>query len=118
MHLRFLKSKIHKATVTDTQLDYAGSIYIDQDLMDAVGIHPYEQVLVANLVNGTRHETYAVAGERGSRTIRVMGAAAHLVNTGDQIIIMAFTDLTQEEAPGHQPKIIVLNENNEIAKQK
>ncbi len=114
MRLRLLKAKIHRATVTDTNLDYTGSITIDQDLMDAVGIIPYEQVLVANLTNGTRHETYTVSGPRGSGVICVMGAAAHLVNTGDKVIIMAFADFETQDAAGHKPKIVFVDEQNRI----
>ena len=116
MRYRLLKSKIHRATVTETQMDYPGSITIDEDLMDAVGIVVYEQVLVANLANGTRHETYVVKGERGSSIIRVMGAAAHLVNTGDKIIIMAFGDFDESEINGFKAKIAVADENNKVAK--
>lgn len=118
MLYRLLKSKIHKATVTDTELDYAGSIYVDRDLLDAAGILPYEQVLVANLANGTRHETYVVSGERGSRMVRVMGAAAHLVNPGDQVIIMAFADMKPKAARKHKPTVIILDEKNNIVVEK
>ena len=112
MRIRLLKSKIHRATVTDRNLDYTGSITIDQDLMDAAGILPYEQVLVADVNNGSRHETYAVAGPRGSGTICVMGAAAHLVQTGDKIIIMAWADLEAEEAQSHKPRVVVVDGGN------
>lgn len=112
MRVKLLKSKIHRATVTDTQLDYSGSITIDQDLMDAAGILPYEQVLVANLTNGTRHETYVVAGERGSGAVLVMGAAAHLVNKGDKVIIMAYANYKAKEVAEHKPRIVVVDENN------
>ena len=116
MILRLLKSKIHRATVTQTKVDYPGSISIDQDLMDAAGIVPYEQVLVANLTNGTRHETYVVPVEGGSGTIMVMGAAAHLVNTGDMVIIMAFADIAEEQIGQHKPKVIVVDKNNKPVK--
>ena len=112
MQIKLLKSKIHRATATETNIDYTGSISIDQDLMDAAGITAYELVLVANIANGTRHETYVVPAPRGSGSICVMGAAAHLVNQGDKIIIMAFANLEQEEVPQHKPKIIVVDENN------
>lgn len=114
MRITLLKSKIHRATVTKTSIDYTGSITIDRELMDAVGIVPYERVLVANLTNGTRHETYTVSGEPGSGTICVMGAAAHLVNTGDMIIIMAFADFDPQEIAEHKPKIILVDGNNKI----
>lgn len=112
MRLRMLKSKIHRARITDTNIDYTGSITIDRDLLDAAGIFPYEQVLVADLNNGTRHETYVVPGERGSGVVSVMGAAARLVTTGDRAIIMAYAELDAEEAASHKPKIIVVDENN------
>lgn len=112
MFQTFLKAKIHRATVTDTQLDYSGSITIDKNLMDAAGIGEYERVLVANITNGTRHETYTVIGEPGSGIIRVMGAAAHLVNIGDKIIIMSFAQYTEAEAATHKPRIILVDENN------
>lgn len=108
----FLKAKIHRATVTDTQLDYSGSITIDKDLMDAAGIAEYEKVLIANITNGTRHETYTVIGEPGSGIIRIMGAAAHLVNTDDKIIIMSFAQYTEAEAATHKPRIILVDEKN------
>ncbi|MBN1764843.1 MAG: aspartate 1-decarboxylase [Sedimentisphaerales bacterium] len=112
MRLRLLKSKIHRATVTETKLHYSGSIAIDRDLMDAAGIVPYEQVLIADVTNGTRHETYVVPAERGSGTISVMGAAAHLAQTDDIIIIMAFADVEADQVGQHKPKIIVVDENN------
>jgi len=112
MHVQILKSKIHRATVTETDLDYTGSISIDKDLMDAAGILDYEKVLVANVTNGTRHETYAVPAPAASGSICVMGAAAHLVSTGDKIIIMAFADIEADEVPSHKPKIIVVNDQN------
>ena len=113
MRMRLLKSKIHRATVTDTSVDYPGSITIDEDLMDAVGIVTYEQVLIADVTNGSRHETYVVPGVRGSGDVHVMGAAAHLAKTGDIVIIMAFADLEQDEIARHKPKIIVVNEKNQ-----
>jgi aspartate 1-decarboxylase len=113
MRITLLKSKIHRATVTDSRLDYTGSITIDQNLMDIAGIVPYEKVLVANLTNGTRHETYVVKGERGSGTIMVMGAAAHLVNVGDQVIIMDFADYDPAEVADHKPVIVIVDERNQ-----
>ncbi len=112
MKLRLLKSKIHRVKVTDTQIDYDGSITIDENLMDAAGIVAYEQVCVANITNGTRHETYVVKGERGSGTITVMGAAAHLVNTGDLVIIMAYTDVEESQLDQHKPKVVLVDQNN------
>ena len=118
MRITLLKAKIHRATVTDTDLDYTGSITIDQDLLDAAGLLPYEKVLVANIANGTRHETYAVAGPRGSGVVCVMGAAAHLVNAGDKIIIMAFAEFDQAEAAGHKAKVILVDDANKIITEK
>ena len=112
MRVRLLKSKIHRATVTDANLDYYGSISIDQDLMDAAGVLPYEHVLVASLANGTRHETYVISAPRGSGVICSNGAAAHLVSPGDKVIIMAFADFESDEIAAHKPKIIVVGENN------
>ena len=116
MRVRLLKSKIHRATVTDAQLDYPGSITIDEDLMDAAGIYAYEQVLVADLTNGTRHETYVVPGARGKREICVMGAAAHLAKMGDKVIIMAYAEVKEKDITKHKPKIIVVDDNNKVIK--
>ena len=112
MRLRLLKSKIHRATVTDADLNYVGSISIDQDLMDASGIVAYEQVLVASITNGSRHETYVIPAPRGSGRICANGAAAHLVSKGDMVIIMSYADIEQEEVPAHKPNIIVVNKEN------
>ncbi|MBN1436444.1 MAG: aspartate 1-decarboxylase [Sedimentisphaerales bacterium] len=116
MQVTLLKSKIHRATVTDANLHYTGSITIDQDLMDAAGILPYEKVLVANLDNGTRHETYTVPGERGSGVILTMGAAARLVHPGDRVIIMAFAEFDPTEVPDHKPKVVIVDDKNRITK--
>ena len=118
MRRRLLKSKIHRATVTDTQLDYVGSITIDKELMSAADIMDYEQVLVADIDNGTRHETYVVPGEPGSGIICAMGAAAHLVNTGDKVIIMNFADYDPAELTAHKPKIVIVDENNKMVQVK
>lgn len=112
MRIKVLKSKVHRATVTDTNVDYTGSMGMDQDLMDAAGLVPYEHILVANIANGTRHETYVVPTPRGQGDICVMGAAAHLVSTGDKVIIMAFADLKNDEAQTHKPKIVVVDQDN------
>jgi len=114
MQIQVLKGKIHRATVTDTSLHYTGSITIDEDLMDAAGIVPYEKVLVADVDNGTRHETYVVKGPRGSGVVCVMGAAARLVNTGDKVIIMAFGIIEQKEAAGHRPRLVLVDEQNKV----
>lgn len=117
MQVKVLKSKLHRARVTDTKLHYPGSIEIDRDLMQAAGILPYESVLVADLNNGNRFETYAVAGKAGSRRIIVLGAAAQLVEPKDIVIILGFAYCTAQEAADLVPKIVVLDENNEIVKE-
>ena len=114
MRIQLLKGKIHRATCTKTDMNYTGSITIDEDLMDAAGIVAYERVLVANISNGTRHETYAVVGTRGSGDIVVMGAAAHLVSQGDKLIIMVFADFDSTEASKHKPKVIFVDDENKI----
>ena len=112
MQIRLLKSKIHRATVTEANLDYYGSITIDEDLMDAVGLVNHEVVLVANMANGTRHETYVITGRRGSGVICSNGAAAHLVNAGDEVIIMAWAHCEQSEVAKHKAKIILVDKSN------
>ena len=98
MQINMLKSKIHRATVVQSELDYVGSITVDEDLMDASGIYEYEKVQIADVNNGNRFETYVIAGERGSGMICLNGAAAHMVNIGDKIIIMCYAQMTPEEA--------------------
>jgi aspartate 1-decarboxylase len=112
---RLLRAKIHRATVTATDLDYVGSLTMDQDLMDAAGILPNEAVLVADLDNGARHTTYAMPGRRGSGTVCVNGAAARLVKVGDRVIIMCFGYFRPEEATVLKPKIVLLDEGNRVA---
>jgi len=114
MFLRMLKSKLHCATVTDAKIEYTGSIAIDAGLMAAAGILPYEVVLVADLDNGSRLETYAVAAAEGSCQVVVLGAAAKLVKAGDKVIIFSFTYCTPDEAEKLEPKIIILDDNNKI----
>lgn len=110
--IRVLKSKIHRATVTEANLDYTGSITIDQDLMDAAGLIEYEQVLVADITNGNRLETYVIAGNRGSGEVCMNGAAAHLVKPMDLIIIMSFQFTDAEEAASYSPTIIKVDDRN------
>jgi aspartate 1-decarboxylase len=114
MFVKLLKSKLHRATVTDTKLHYPGSIAIDPVLMDAAGILPYESVLVADLNNGCRLETYVVPAEAKSRNVIIMGAAAQLMKPKDIAIIMGFGFFTLEEAKEFKPKVVVLGENNKI----
>jgi aspartate 1-decarboxylase len=114
MFVKILKSKLHRARVTETKLHYQGSIAIDSALMDAVGISPYESVLIADLNNGSRLETYVVPAEAGSGKVVILGAAAQLIEPEDVVIIMSFALLTPEEAKQFKPKVAVLNENNKI----
>jgi aspartate 1-decarboxylase len=109
MFINILKSKIHRVTVTDANLEYIGSITIDENLMDAAGIIEYEKVQVVDVTNGARIETYAIRGVRGSGIICLNGAAAHLFNIGDIVIIMAYTWLEENETFGFKPKIIFPN---------
>jgi aspartate 1-decarboxylase len=113
-----LKSKLHRATVTDTQIHYAGSISIDSDLMKAADILPYETVLIADINNGSRIETYAIPAEAGSRRIAILGAAAKLIKKADKIIVLSFVYYTRDEAKKIKPKIIILDENNKIKQPK
>ena len=117
MHVQLLKSKIHKARVTQSDLNYEGSLAIDQDLMDAVGMLPYEKLLVVNANNGERLETYAIAAPRGSRTFCLNGAAARRGEAGDLLTIMVFGAVPLDEAGSHRPRIILLGEGNEVVRQ-
>ncbi len=114
MLIKVLKSKLHRAHVTDAKLHYPGSIEIDENLMWAAGIVPYEAVTVADLNNGNRLETYAVPGEPGSGRVVILGAAAQLVQPKDTIIIFSFAWCTPEEAAELAPKVVILDENNRI----
>ncbi len=102
------------ATVTDGDVIYEGSMAIDADLMDKVEMKPYEKILCGNMANGNRFETYAIPGERGSRCIVLNGATAHLGKKGDRLTIMSYAQVTEAEADGWTPKVIVLNEDNTI----
>ena len=114
MKLEMLKAKIHRATVTETDLNYNGSISIDVDLLDASGILPYEKVDVLNITNGNRFTTYAIAAARGSKKIGINGAAAHLVSKGDLVIICAYAILDEQAAKLYQPTIILTDDGNNI----
>ena len=114
MNLTMLKSKLHRATVTEADLDYEGSITIDRDLMDAANLLLNEQVDVLNITNGNRLTTYVIEGERGSGTIGINGAAAHLVGTGDLVIICAYAQMTEEQAKTHTPTVLLLDEHNKV----
>ena len=114
MFIKILKSKLHRATVTDTQLHYPGSIAIDPVLMEAAGIYKYESVLIADLNNGNRLETYVVPAEPSSGQVIILGAAAQLIQPKDLVIIMSFGFFSPEEAGEFKPKVIILGENNII----
>jgi aspartate 1-decarboxylase len=114
MYRTLLKAKIHRAVVTDANLDYEGSITIDADLLEAAGIREYELVHVVDIENGARLETYVITGEPGSGTIQLNGAAARLVNIGDHVIIMSYAQVPEPLPETWQPKIILVDENNRI----
>jgi len=112
--LTLCKSKLHRATVTRADLHYVGSITIDAALLDAAGILPFERVQVVDIANGERFETYALAGTASSGTVCVNGSAARLVHVGDPVIIIAYAQLTPEEAQRHRPSIVLLKPDNTI----
>ena len=112
MMLTMLKGKIHRATVKQAEIDYIGSITIDSKLMEAAGILEYEKVQVADVNNGKRLETYVIAGEPGSGMICLNGAAAHYVEVGDKVIIMAYAQVTPEEAQSFKPKVVFVDDAN------
>ncbi|KAF0182138.1 MAG: aspartate 1-decarboxylase [Hyphomonadaceae bacterium] len=116
MLLTMMKSKLHRATVTQADLHYEGSIAIDRDLLDAADIFPHEQVDVLNITTGARFTTYAIEAPRGSRLFGVNGAAARLVQKGDRIIVVTYGQLPAEEARNYNPTVIMLDEANEIVR--
>lgn len=116
MLIKALKAKIHRATVTQAQADYPGSIGVDTNLLEAAGIAPYEEVLVADITNGARLETYVIPAPAGSGEISILGAAARQIKTGDLIIIMNFAYLTPEEMKSHKPKVVIPDEKNQPKK--
>ncbi|WP_242345036.1 aspartate 1-decarboxylase [Anaeromyxobacter terrae] len=114
MRRTFFKSKIHRATVTHADLDYEGSVSIDEDLLEAAGILEYEAVHVWNITRGTRLQTYAIKGERGSGIICINGAAAHLNKPGDLVILATFAELDEAEARGFKPTVVLVDRKNKI----
>ena len=116
MEITLLKAKIHRAVVKQADLDYVGSITIDSRLLRESGILEYEKVEIADITNGNRLETYAIAGEEGSGMICLNGAAAQLVSPGDKIIIMAYATMTPEEAETHRPTVLFVDEDNNIVR--
>ena len=114
MQRTMLKSKIHRATVTDCDLHYVGSITIDQDLLEAADIREFEQVAVVDIDNGARFETYTIAGERGLNEIKINGAAARLVQRGDTIIVISYAGYDPDELENYTPRVVHVNAHNEI----
>lgn len=114
MFLNMLKGKIHRATVVQAEIDYVGSITIDEELMEAAGILEYERVQVVDVNNGNRLETYVIAGEKGSGMICLNGAAAKLVEVGDKVIIMCYAQMTAEEFKDNPPRVVFVDDNNKI----
>ena len=114
MRRTFLHSKIHRATVTQADLDYAGSITVDPILLEAAGIREYEKVDVLDITNGSRLTTYAISGQAGSSEICINGAAAKLVDQGDLVIIVCYVELEENEIEKHAPLVVHVNERNEI----
>jgi aspartate 1-decarboxylase len=117
MRLTLLKSKLHLATVTRSDLHYHGSLTVDRNLMDSVGLVPYEAILVSNVATGLRAQTYVLPGRRGSGSIELNGAMARLGTVGDRVIVMAFAELDSDELEGHQPRVVALDQHNKIVQQ-
>ncbi len=117
MTMEMLKGKIHRATVVQAELNYVGSITVDQALLDAAGILEYEKVQIVDIDNGSRFETYTIAGERGSGMICLNGAAARCVSVGDKVIIMAYAQMTpQEVQEGYHPNVVFVDDDNQVAR--
>jgi aspartate 1-decarboxylase len=114
MLVTLLKSKIHRATVTGSSVDYEGSLTIDLELMEKVGLVPYERILASNMANGARFETYAIPGERGKRQVILNGATAHLGKAGDRLTIMSFIEVEPKLARDWKPKVVVVDTKNHV----
>ena len=110
-----LSGKIHRATVTQADLDYVGSVSIDEDLLDASGICEWEKVAILDVTNGARLETYAIKAPRGSREICINGAAAHLVQPGDVVIILSYVEVEEDFVGAHAPRIVIVDSDNKIS---
>jgi len=117
MNITMLYSKLHRATVTDANLNYVGSITIDQTLLDAANMRVGQKIDIVNVNNGERFSTYIIPGERGKRDICLNGAAARKVHKGDKIIIIAYASMDEKEADTYQPKIVILDDDNAIAQE-
>jgi len=111
-----MKSKIHRATATEANLDYAGSLTVDRDLMDAADLLPHERVQVVDIANGNRLETYVIEGERGSGVIGINGAAARLVHPGDAVIIISYAEMEEAEAREHEPTVVFVDGRNRVTR--
>ncbi len=116
MKIELLKGKIHRATVVQAELDYVGSITVDEALLEASGILEYEKVQIVDVNNGSRFETYTIAGERGSGMICLNGAAARCVSVGDKIILMAYAQMTPGEAKEHKPTVVFVDDKNHVSR--
>ena len=114
LFIEMLKGKIHRATVTEANLNYIGSLTLDEDLMDAAGFREYEKIQVLDVTNGNRIETYIIRGTRGSGKVCINGAAAHLIQKDDLVIIVAYCQLNDAEAQNHAPKIVHVNTKNQV----
>jgi aspartate 1-decarboxylase len=114
MQVQLLKSKIHRATVTDSQVEYEGSLTIDVDLIEKSGMFVYEKILCSNMANGARFETYVIPGQRGKKEIILNGAAAHLGAKGDRLTIMSFISMETDQAGAWKPTVLILDEVNNV----
>jgi aspartate 1-decarboxylase len=118
MQIQILKSKLHRATVTDANVQYEGSLTVDAALMERAGMHPYERILCGNQANGERFETYLIPGERGSGAIILNGATAHLGKPGDLLTIMCYTWIEEAQAKKWEPKVLVLGKKNSVVEER
>lgn len=116
MEISMLKSKIHRAVITQAELNYVGSVTIDEELMEAAGLYEYERVHISNVNSGSRIETYVIAGERGSGVICLNGAAARSGQKGDHVIIMAYANMAPDEIKTHRPKVVFVGDKNEVVR--
>ena len=114
LFIEMLKGKIHRATVTEANLNYIGSLTLDEDLMDAAGFREYEKIQILDITNGNRIETYIICGTRGSGCVCINGAASHLIHKEDLVIIVSYCQLDDVEAQNHAPKIVHVNTENQI----
>ena len=114
MTISMLKAKLHRLRVTEADLYYEGSITVDEELLDTAGLLPYEKVQVVNVNNGHRLETYTIPGEAGARTVCLNGPAARLAAPGDEVIVIAYADLTPSEAQQHHPRVVLVDEDNNV----